>query len=133
MLEMSPILGCCDDELVLHGEKSERRLGSSLGLPVQTLLEPEGVRFKLYNMAAVGQAVQEGRGEPGRLRPGKRRLRGHREWGLRIIDVSHPASLREVGFLDTPAAVGVFVQGSYAYVSDASWGLSIVRVSDMGP
>ena len=44
---------------------TERSLGSSLGLPAQTLLEPEGIPLKLYNMAAVGQAVEEGSGEPG--------------------------------------------------------------------
>ena len=44
---------------------TERSLGSSLGLPAQTLPEPEGVPFKLYNIAVVGQAVQKGWRSPG--------------------------------------------------------------------
>ena len=48
--------------------------------------------------------------------------------GLRIIDVSNPASPVEVGFFDTGAyALGVGVSGSYAYVADGEDGLYIIR------
>ncbi len=42
-----------------------RSLGSSLGPSAQALLEPERIPLKFDDMAAVGETVQERRGEPG--------------------------------------------------------------------
>ncbi len=51
--------------------------------------------------------------------------------GLRVIDVSDPANMQEVGFYDTPGlAQGVAVQGSYVYVADWNNGLLVIDVSD---
>lgn len=51
--------------------------------------------------------------------------------GLRIIDVSNPASPFEVGFWETPGeARGVWVWGSYAYVANGEAGLRVIDVSD---
>jgi len=51
--------------------------------------------------------------------------------GLRVVDVSHPDSLVEVGYYDTPGnAKGVAVSGSYAYVAATIYGLRVVDVSD---
>jgi hypothetical protein len=51
--------------------------------------------------------------------------------GLRIIDVSNPASPTEVGFFDTQGfAVYVAVSGNYAYVADLREGLRIIDVSN---
>ena len=51
--------------------------------------------------------------------------------GLRVIDVSTPASPIEVGFVDTPeAANGVAVSGSYAYVAANYAGLRVIDVVD---
>ena len=50
--------------------------------------------------------------------------------GLRIIDISTPASPSEVGFYDTPGyALGVYVMGNYAYVADRDSGLRIIDIS----
>ena len=47
--------------------------------------------------------------------------------GLRIIDVSTPSALSEVGFYDTfGEAFGVYASGSYAYVADGDRGLRII-------
>jgi len=51
--------------------------------------------------------------------------------GLRIVDISNPASPQEVGFYDTPGmfAWGVAVSGNYAYMAD--WdGLRIIDISN---
>jgi hypothetical protein len=54
--------------------------------------------------------------------------------GLRVIDVSNPANLREVGFFDTPGvAYGVYVSGNYAYVADGYGGLFILRFTGAQP
>ena len=51
--------------------------------------------------------------------------------GLRIVDVSNPASPQEVGYYDTvDKAVGVYVSGSYAYVANYWDGLRIIDVSN---
>ena len=53
------------------------------------------------------------------------------EAGLRIIDISDPASPVEVGFFDTQGlAKGVDLVGNYAYVADDGQGLCIIDVSD---
>jgi len=50
--------------------------------------------------------------------------------GLRVINVSTPASPFEVGYVDTPVtALGVAVSGSYAYVADGGGGLRVIDVS----
>jgi hypothetical protein len=50
--------------------------------------------------------------------------------GLRVVDVSNPASPTLLGTVDTGGfAAGVFVAGRYAYVVDANDGLNIVDVS----
>ena len=52
-------------------------------------------------------------------------------YGLRIIDISNPATPTEAGFYDTPGtAYGVAVSGSYAYVADGTSGLRILDVSN---
>ena len=53
--------------------------------------------------------------------------------GLRVVDVSDPASPREVGSYGTPLyAYGVAVSGAYAYVADGSGGLVILRFLGAG-
>jgi len=50
--------------------------------------------------------------------------------GIRIIDVSDPGDLVEVGFVDTPGqARRVAVAGEHAYVADGDGGLRIVDIS----
>ncbi len=50
-----------------------------------------------------------------------------------MIDVSNPASPREVGFYDTPGyAMGVAVSGPYVYVADGDGGLVILRFLGAG-
>lgn len=54
--------------------------------------------------------------------------------GLRVIDVSDPASPSEVGFYDTPDwAKDLYVHGSYAYVADEDGGLIILRYTGAEP
>jgi len=49
--------------------------------------------------------------------------------GLRIIKVSNPAALTEVGSYNTPGWThGVVVSGTYAYVADRGAGLRIINV-----
>jgi hypothetical protein len=49
------------------------------------------------------------------------------ESGLRVFDVSSPASPREVGFLHTPGeAQRVALAGRYAYLADGSGGLRVI-------
>ena len=51
--------------------------------------------------------------------------------GLRVIDISDPASPTEAGFLDTPGyALGVAVTGSLALVADLNEGLRVIDISD---
>ena len=51
--------------------------------------------------------------------------------GLRVIDISNPASPTEVASCDTPgSAWGVAVSGSYAYVADTDSGLRIIDISN---
>jgi parallel beta-helix repeat protein len=51
--------------------------------------------------------------------------------GLLVVDVSDPAHLVEIGFLDTPGyAYGVAVAGNTVYVADGWEGLRIVNVAD---
>jgi hypothetical protein len=53
------------------------------------------------------------------------------ESGLRIIDISNPATPLEVGFYDTPGrAYNVAVAGHYAYIADDTGGLRIIDISD---
>ena len=48
--------------------------------------------------------------------------------GLRIIDISNPASPIEAGFYDTPGSVyAVAVSGSLVYVADGDCGLRILQ------
>ncbi|MDI6756244.1 MAG: hypothetical protein QME78_17875 [Thermodesulfobacteriota bacterium] len=48
--------------------------------------------------------------------------------GLRIINISDPATPTEAGFYDTPGyAMGVAVSGDYAYVADGDAGLRIYQ------
>jgi len=50
--------------------------------------------------------------------------------GLRVINVSNPASPVEVGFYDTPGvSYGVEVRGDYAYVADGT-ALRIINISN---
>lgn len=50
---------------------------------------------------------------------------------MRIIDVSDPASLTEVGFFDTQgSADDIAVIGNYAYVADFNEGLRIIDLSN---
>lgn len=50
--------------------------------------------------------------------------------GMRVVDVSNPASPYEVSFYDTPGrAFDVYVSGSYAYVADWDGGLRVLDVS----
>jgi len=51
--------------------------------------------------------------------------------GLRIIDVSNPASPQEVGFYDRGSSTnGVYVSGDYVYVVEKSGGLRIIDISN---
>jgi len=51
--------------------------------------------------------------------------------GMRVVDVSNPASPYEVSFYDTPGrAFDVYVSGSYAYVADWDGGLRVLDVSN---
>ncbi len=56
--------------------------------------------------------------------------------GLRIIDVSNPAKLAEVGFFDVGGAIAetaVSIKGQYAYlISNNGGGLYVVDISDPG-
>ena len=56
--------------------------------------------------------------------------------GLAVIDISNPSNPVKVGQCDTTWAIGVAVQGSYAYVGDAanggSAGLRAIDVADPG-
>jgi hypothetical protein len=50
--------------------------------------------------------------------------------GLRIIDVSDPEHLKEIGFIDTPGQANkVVVHGHHAVVADGDGGLRIVDIS----
>jgi hypothetical protein len=52
-------------------------------------------------------------------------------FGLRVWDVSVPASAHEVGYLDTPGtAYGVCLLEDYAYVADYASGVHIIDVSN---
>lgn len=52
------------------------------------------------------------------------------EGGLRIINVSNPATPFEVGYYDTAGqALSVAVSGNYAYVADDDQGLRIINIS----
>ena len=51
--------------------------------------------------------------------------------GLRVIDISNPATPQEVGFFSTPwdaQARDVAVSGTYAYLAD--WGLRVIDISN---
>ena len=50
--------------------------------------------------------------------------------GLRIIDVSNPATASVVGTVATANAVGIAINGTTAYVADGTSGLRIIDVSD---
>ncbi|MBU0507419.1 hypothetical protein KKH27_01095 [bacterium] len=51
--------------------------------------------------------------------------------GLRIIDISSPATPTEVGFYDTQGyAWDVAVSGNYAYVSDEAYGLRVLNIAN---
>ena len=50
--------------------------------------------------------------------------------GLRIINVSVPSNLTEMGYCETPgSARGVAVSGNYAYIADDQSGLRIIDIS----
>lgn len=51
---------------------------------------------------------------------------------LRILDVSDPADLQELGAVALTNALGVALDGDYAYVSNGPTGTSIIDVSDPG-
>ncbi|MEJ2354064.1 MAG: hypothetical protein P8Y03_30175, partial [Anaerolineales bacterium] len=51
--------------------------------------------------------------------------------GLQVVDVSDPSAPTRLGEIDTPGeAVGVALEGNYAYIADGGQGLSIVDISD---
>lgn len=51
--------------------------------------------------------------------------------GLRVIDITDPASPQIAGSVDTPGlAEGVAVSGSYAYVADGSSGLQVIDITN---
>ena len=51
--------------------------------------------------------------------------------GLRIIDISNPADLSEIGHSNTPGpAMSVAVSGGYAYVANWNAGLIVIDISD---
>jgi len=53
------------------------------------------------------------------------------QYGLRVVDISNPASPSAVGFYDTPGyAFGVAVAGDYAFIGDAYDGVWVIDVSD---
>ncbi len=53
--------------------------------------------------------------------------------GLRVLDISTPATPSEIGFVDTPgSAYGVAVDGDHAYVADNNEGLRVIDVSVPG-
>lgn len=52
-------------------------------------------------------------------------------WGIRVLDISNPATPIEVGAYQTPgAAEAVYVAGHYAYVAAQTAGLRVIDVSD---
>lgn len=51
--------------------------------------------------------------------------------GFQVVDISTPTSPVRAGIYDTPGeALGVAVNGSYAYVGDSSFGLRVLNVSN---
>jgi len=51
--------------------------------------------------------------------------------GLRVVDISNPSALIEVGSYDTSgSANGIFLKGDFAYIADGNEGLLILDVSD---
>lgn len=53
--------------------------------------------------------------------------------GLKIVNISNPASLSLAGEYESQTAYGVFVSGTFAYVADGtSSGLKIINVSNPG-
>ncbi|MBI2877784.1 MAG: choice-of-anchor D domain-containing protein [Candidatus Tectomicrobia bacterium] len=54
------------------------------------------------------------------------------KFGLRVVDITHPASLQEVGSLDTLGGIagGIFFSDGFAYVAAGTEGLWIIDVSD---
>jgi hypothetical protein len=56
---------------------------------------------------------------------------GSSHGSLRVLDIAEPTNLREVGSIALPdQALGVAVEGTYAYVSDSESGLQLIDVSD---
>ena len=54
-----------------------------------------------------------------------------RKGGMQVIDITDPANPNIVGSVDTPGyATDIFVDGSYAYVTDITSGLQIIDISD---
>ncbi|MEO0122595.1 MAG: T9SS type A sorting domain-containing protein [candidate division WOR-3 bacterium] len=51
--------------------------------------------------------------------------------GLRIIDISDPYHLTEIGYCDTPgAAAGIALSDSYAYIADGDSGLRVIDITN---
>jgi len=50
--------------------------------------------------------------------------------GLRVVDISNPASPLDVGFRVTSRASGVWVSGDTAYVADSDYGIRIIDVQN---
>ena len=51
--------------------------------------------------------------------------------GLRIIDITNPYSLFEVGHCNLPLeAMGVTICGNYAYVANKTFGLGVINITD---
>jgi len=53
--------------------------------------------------------------------------------GLRVMDISNPASPSEVSYYQTSASTGgVFIKDSYAYLTEPTSGLNVLDISNLG-
>jgi hypothetical protein len=51
--------------------------------------------------------------------------------GLQVIDITDPANPQTVGSVDTPgSAVGVSIQGNYAYLADGDIGVQVIDITN---
>jgi hypothetical protein len=53
--------------------------------------------------------------------------------GLQVVDISAPSTPHIVGSVVTPNAVGLTLDGSYAYLADWVSGLQVVDVTELAP
>ena len=69
--------------MMMSWSATEGILGRGLPLSAQALFEPERIPLKLHDMTAVGETVQERRGEPGITKDlgpaGEVQIRGHQQ------------------------------------------------------